>query len=324
MRDIYGDPIGQDEANPVITKPTADSLYIINGVTTGGTDTTLTDTSKDMDADVLKDKIVIFTMGDVDYIRKILSNTANTITFGTVGAGSPAIATLGMASPAEGKVSITRIAEGAAGDCFVELVAGTGNSFGGSASFDAETGILTLTSTTSEIGVPTGLMPGNVQGLLTAANITDYTATADVIGSPIPIEADPVAIALGESVSFGSGLEDGGQITISTVSNTASLNGTTVVVVENTEPNIVAPTVEWDAEAKTLTIGSPTDGSGVAQSIAAGSLVTAINSDATVSAIFEASEIFDAGTIFTTDTAIFAGAVDPTNIPEGTSYWILD
>ena len=60
------------------------------GTATGGSGTTLVDNTKAFDADVLKDKVLTFHIGTKRYVKKITANTADTITFASLG-GSVAV-----------------------------------------------------------------------------------------------------------------------------------------------------------------------------------------------------------------------------------------
>lgn len=67
-----------------IRKITQNSFSLL-GVATGGTVTTLIDTTKDFDNNVFANKTVRIIIGGVDYYRKITSTSGNTLTFATLG-----------------------------------------------------------------------------------------------------------------------------------------------------------------------------------------------------------------------------------------------
>jgi hypothetical protein len=54
------------------------------GVATSGSATTLADTSKNFDTDVVKSKVVAVEIDGVNYYRTIISHTADTLTFVTL------------------------------------------------------------------------------------------------------------------------------------------------------------------------------------------------------------------------------------------------
>lgn len=114
----------------------------IRGMATGGTATTLVDTSKNLDSDVLKDKLIKVFVDGVEYVRKITANTADTITFGALVAKVAATAVIEKSGG--GKVTITAVPEGVYANEFqVVVVQGDGASAEITAVF--EDGVLTIT-----------------------------------------------------------------------------------------------------------------------------------------------------------------------------------
>jgi hypothetical protein len=120
----------------------------IRGRATGGTATTLVDTSKNLGSDVLKDKIIKVVVDGIEYVRKITANTADTITFGALVAKVAATAVIEKSGG--GKVTITAVPEGSyANDYQVVVQEGEGASAETTAVF--EDGVLTIT-----LGTDTG------------------------------------------------------------------------------------------------------------------------------------------------------------------------
>ena len=64
----------------------------LGGVATSGTATTLVDSTKDFEADLLNNGIVKITVGGVDYIRKVTDTAGSTLTFVALDAGVAASA----------------------------------------------------------------------------------------------------------------------------------------------------------------------------------------------------------------------------------------
>ena len=54
---------------------------ILWGRASSGTATTLKDDSKNMTADLFKDKLIKIIIGGIEYVRKITANSADTFTF---------------------------------------------------------------------------------------------------------------------------------------------------------------------------------------------------------------------------------------------------
>ena len=59
-------------------------LVIIRGVATGGTTTTVVDTTKNFETDLYKGKVVKVTVEGVTYYRAITACAANTLTFAAI------------------------------------------------------------------------------------------------------------------------------------------------------------------------------------------------------------------------------------------------
>lgn len=114
----------------------------IQGLATGGTVTTLQDSSKNLLVNSLQGKSVKIIIDGVEYIREIISNTADTLTFANIVAKVAATAVIEKTG--EGKVTITAVPEGTyANDFEVVTVQAEGASADTEAAFTD--GVLTIT-----------------------------------------------------------------------------------------------------------------------------------------------------------------------------------
>lgn len=168
--------------------------YLLKGISTAeGSKTTLIDGSKNLAANLLAGKSIKFTVGGVEYLRKIVSNTENTITFGELVAAAPATAAIEKA--AGGKVTITAVPEGAyANEYQVEVVQGEGVSAETEAEF--ADGVLAITLGTNSEEEPNA----------TAADVADKVGALD--GFSAAATTAGLLEALDEPVQFAGGVDE--------------------------------------------------------------------------------------------------------------------
>lgn len=125
---------------------------IIKGVATSGSNTTIADTTKNFTVNALANMTANVTIGGVEYIRKITSNTADTITIPTLGADVKASAV--VYPDADNEITVVCVtATGVNGNAYnVEVVYGEGNSQPLAAAFTSPT--ITVTLATDGNGDP--------------------------------------------------------------------------------------------------------------------------------------------------------------------------
>lgn len=106
------------------TNPLDTLNRVISGVSTDGSPLTIVDSTKDFEADVLKDKVIRIIIGAITYYRKITASLGSTITFPAIVAAAAASAAIGEAPG--GIATIRCKAVGDEGNQYsVEAVAGT-------------------------------------------------------------------------------------------------------------------------------------------------------------------------------------------------------
>ena len=145
-------------------------------------------------------KSIRFTIDNIEYIRTITSAVGNEFSFAPTDLDSPSSVTLTGATG--GSITINCIASDP-NTYSVILVVGYGN--GVETTVTLENKLLTITSPTDSNGDPTGIMPGNVEGIIqntpTLAELflveNDYTA-----GFPLDILDEPVPFTGGEDTAI--------------------------------------------------------------------------------------------------------------------------
>jgi len=139
---------------------------ILSGRASGGTSTTLVDDAKNLGTDVVKDKLIKFTIDGIQYVRKISSHDADTFTFGAIVSAVAAKAVLDASAEGGGKLTITADPAGAyANDYTVVTVAGEGASAETEAALTD--GVLTLTLGTDAGAVSSAEIGTGTDGVVT-------------------------------------------------------------------------------------------------------------------------------------------------------------
>ena len=174
------------------------NLTYITGTATddSGTDS-LIDNTKSIDANTLDGKSIRFTIGGVEYIKEITSATGDEYNFSPTDLGSPSSVTVTGATG--GSMTINCIAEDP-NTYSVILVAGYGNGVDTTVSYENK--LLTIASPTNVDGDPTGIMPGNVEGIIqnTPELAELFLVENDyVAGFPLDILDEPVAFSGGKN-----------------------------------------------------------------------------------------------------------------------------
>lgn len=85
---------------------------VLHGYSTGGTKTSLTDVTKDLETDVLKDYLMKIQVNGLEYVRKITEHTSDTFSFATLGEGTTASVTISKEEG--GSVTLTTVETGSA------------------------------------------------------------------------------------------------------------------------------------------------------------------------------------------------------------------
>lgn len=166
----------------------------IYGIATGGSSTTIVDTTKNIETNVLTDKFVKVTINDIDYYRKIDSNTADTITIPTLVTGVAAHTHIAIAETFD--ITVTCATAGVAGNAYkIKIIEAPGTDDTLSASFS--NGVLTI-----YLGKTDGVVDDleNTATLVTAKidELAEFTATATGAG---------VVVVTTEDLTFAGGVD---------------------------------------------------------------------------------------------------------------------
>jgi hypothetical protein len=178
---------------------------ILSGRAREGSATTLKDDAKNLESNVLKDKLIKINLDGIEYVRKITANTADTFTFATIGTAVAAKAVLDNTATGGGKVTITADPVGVyANEYTVETVKGEGENADTEASF--ADGVLTLT-----LGTGAGT---HAEAVIGTESVNQILIQAKDVG---PIEGYSIEITQnsGVDVPLSTGLfEDTGRYII--------------------------------------------------------------------------------------------------------------
>lgn len=135
----------------------------LSGYVSISTSTTITDTSKNFEVNLLANKTLKTRISDKDYYRKITSNTADTITITTL--GDAVKATINLTGSGGASITLSFDVEGAIGNNrTVTIVDGTGISSPLTAVHEGDN--LIITSATDESGVARGIMASELATLI--------------------------------------------------------------------------------------------------------------------------------------------------------------
>lgn len=179
---------------------------ILWGRASGGSATTLKDDTKNMTADLFKDKLIKVIIGGTEYVRKITANSADTFTFAALVAAVAAKAVLDNTATGGGKVTITADPAGAYANSYsVETVKGEGEEADTKAAFND--GVLTLT-----LGTGAGV---HAEAVIGTAEVNEILIRAKV-AEPIEGYSIDVQTQSGNDLPLAVGMNlDTGLITIS-------------------------------------------------------------------------------------------------------------
>ncbi|HBC94375.1 MAG TPA: hypothetical protein DCZ10_16115 [Pelotomaculum sp.] len=175
--------------NALVTNKNAGvETSFLNGVATGGSKTSIVDSGKNFEADILVGGIAEMIIDGVTYYRSISANMGNAITISALPGASASVV---VGDHAGAEVTITFDEEGAAANEYMlEIVNGEGENVPLSADFTD--GILTVTLATDETGAP-----DNAENTATAvAGVIDildgFSAVMTGSGGVMAVTAEPV------------------------------------------------------------------------------------------------------------------------------------
>ena len=193
------------------------------GVATGGGNTTIVDTAKDFEVNMLAGTVVSVEAGGKTHLRSVLSNTTDTITINPL-PGAAASVILG--NPGFAEVTVTCVAMGIGGNEYTaEIVDAPGDDDNLSASL---TGLVL----TVYLGKTGGVLDGakNTATLVAAAidAVPEFTAAMTGIGGVMAVMEEPVPFTGGVAivdVSAGSKYEIKKRIVVSDGGGSVTVDG---------------------------------------------------------------------------------------------------
>lgn len=288
------------------------------GTATGGSQTTLVDATRNYGTDVVKDKMLRVRIGEIDYFRKVVSHTADTLTFAALpGASSSCV----IGDIGAGQITISVVAKGTAGNNYTaNIVNGTDNAVASS----------------SLVGpIEGGQFRVTVDAKGAAGNAKTVIVTAGV-GNNVPLSAALVENALTVTLATG------GEGAVDDAANTAALVVAAVDAIEGLSAAVtVAGVVVAFTPAQAFTGG--VDGTRALAAALVGSVVTvtlardatgtlddSANTATAIAAAVDALAAFScsmtgSGGVMTAlaEPATFAGGVDVLQPIAGTVYQLM-
>lgn len=202
-----------DGTHSVSVSPNNTEYDLLSGVATGGSTNTLTDDTKNFEADGLNGRLIRLMLDGVEYIRLIASSTGNQIGFNDTVPNVGAIAVVGSGEDAEGNVSVHCKGDllGVIGnDYSIQIVQGEGTSGENFVALDEANKILLVTVDLNGLGETRNLGASDLQVLINnAADISDKFNIPDgFTAGNLPIGGDPIPFAGGiDGVSVVAGTE---------------------------------------------------------------------------------------------------------------------
>jgi len=180
--------------NPAIVDSNFDG-----GIATGGSKTTIADTSKNFETNMFAGNVARVTISGVDYYRTVASNTATILTIATL-PGAAASAIVGTLDTAE--VTVVYVNEGVAGNSITaEVVAAPGDNDNLSASFTDNVLTVYLGKTAGELDDTK-----NTATLVAVKidELAEFTATMTGSDGVVPVTVTPVEFSGGVAVVSAS------------------------------------------------------------------------------------------------------------------------
>jgi len=196
VKNTVGIYVPVSDTDPIPSKSIGVVTVAIDiGTATGGSKTTIVDTTQNFEANMLAGDIVRVNVGGIDYYRTVASNTADTITISTL-PGAPASAILG--NPGVEEVTVTCVTDGIGGNEYTaEIIEAPGTDDNLSASL---TGLVL----TVYLGKTGGVLD-NAKNTATAVaeaidQIPEFIATMTGSGGVMPVTVESVEFTGGVAV----------------------------------------------------------------------------------------------------------------------------
>lgn len=190
----------------------ADAVYegipsieiIVRGKSTGGSQTTIVDTSQNIEANLFVDCVARLDIGGIAYLRTISANTADTITIGSL-PGASASCVYGESEG--GQITIVVVDKGSAGNDYT-LVVSTSEEVSQDPSASLDEMVLTVLLGTDETGAADNSKNTGTAIAALIDALDEFTATMTGSGGVVAETTDPATFNGGVNVvSVSSGTE---------------------------------------------------------------------------------------------------------------------
>lgn len=324
--DEHGNPCTISVSNGALLTRSVESMVFIEGITDReGRETTLVDSTKNFGINSLDNALIKFSVDGTEYIRKISASIGDTITIPATQVAMGAFVEVGSGRLGQGQVKIS-VAQGTGANYSVQFAAGSGIGSSAQVAYDTETGKLTVISGTDEQEQPVGVMPGNLQSLISASPATGiFTVETTFAGYPLPVETDEIGFT-DDQLMVGFGRPDEGVIVIKTKGELLGTAGNfyalSIVIGEATTGDTL---VDLNSQTGELLITVNKTEGGEIRFMSTTELQTLIEETEVICDLFEILEdSVQAGDVWPTEGFIaFEGGIDAIPIPAGTPYRIV-
>ncbi len=305
------------------------ATHILHGVVTAGGLDFIVDNTLDLDIDILQGKVFKVEIGNITYLRRILSNLQNSLRFEDIFAPVSSVCTYGrgiapdgMGDPGEGQILITVNTPGLAGNEYgMQVTTSYINSTSTSASFNENT-IFVVLGTSDDGHIAEATIGTGTDGQVFIS--ADPAYMPGEFGNALSVEVvegtgvdTAMSVALDDTkitVTLGTDADE----ELDSTKNTAALIAAAIDLLEPVSAeysgNGSAALIAAEAEQSLMGGINPT-GTGYASDV-----VSAING---IDGIEVNAEVIAAGPIFD-GYGSFSGGLDAIIVPDGAEYEVLD
>jgi hypothetical protein len=304
----------------------SNSNILLKGITDSeGTNSSLFDSTKDIELGSLDGNIIKLIIDGIEYIRRIQAAEFDSIIITPISEIRGAELVCGLERQGEGQVSIS-VAEGTGKNYSIEIVAGEGISISPSIEYNDITGKLTITTGTNIDGIPS-LYPGELETLINDnIDINEiFICEALFFGFSLPLL--PEVVLENDEIIIGIGCPDEGSLTIKCIGDlVGSIGNEWCLQIVEGQATTEDTLISMDANNKILIVTVNKTSDGNKRFVSTDDLSLIINSTDGIKEYFYINnENVVSGAVWFTETFIpFTNGTDAISIPTQTPYIVVN